>query len=84
MENLTYDKDCPASLLGVPDAWFPGCWMVVTIPDQVDADQREWDEAEKPFPAILPTGEKITVKIDGAAYGLWTSGTGDCCVRPVD
>ena len=81
MENLTYDRDCPAHLLGVPDAWFPGCNTLVKIPDQAFESQREWDGI--PFPAILPTGEKITVKIDGAAYGLWTSGTGDCCVIPV-
>lgn len=63
MENeLTYDLANTASLLGVPDPGLPGCNVTVLIPDQAFESQREWDGI--PFPAILPTGELITVKID--------------------
>lgn len=43
--------------------------------------QRHHDTEGTVFPAILPSGQKIKVSLDGEAYGLHTPGTGDMRVR---
>ena len=54
---------------------------VVTIPDAVAEDQREWDASGKSFAAIRRDGSKVRVRLDGGAYGLHTAGTGDPVVK---
>ena len=46
-----------------------------------DNAQRYHDQNKIIFPAILPNGRKIKVQLDGDAYGLYTSGTGDAKVK---
>jgi hypothetical protein len=53
---------------------------IVTIPDQVADDQRTHDKARTVFPALTRDDREIKVRLDGAAYGLHTPGTGDCRV----
>lgn len=67
----------------------------VLIPDVVSENQKEWDASGKTFSAIhcddcgriTPTlinpslGKKCRARIDGDAYGLHTSGTGETVVR---
>lgn len=54
---------------------------IVTIPDQIAANQRQHDRAETAFFAYTDRGERVRVRLDGNAYGLHTSGTGDVKVR---
>ena len=59
-------------------------WMVV-IPDQVANNQAKWDGHT--FRALLLDAQgyvacRRRVRLDGAAYGLGTPGTGDMVVRP--
>lgn len=48
---------------------------IVTIPDQVAADQRHYDG--QTFPALTASGTRVRVRLRGELYGLGTSGTGD-------
>jgi hypothetical protein len=50
---------------------------IVTVPDQVAENQRDYDNRRASFPAILDNGRRVRVRLDGEAYGLHTSGTGD-------
>jgi hypothetical protein len=53
----------------------------VIVPDQVAANQREYDLARTQFPAKCRDGKRIRVRLDGKSYGLHTMGTGDMIVR---
>lgn len=53
----------------------------VTVPDQVASDQRGFAELDISFPAIRRNGQKVRVRIDAEAMGLWTPGTGDLRVK---
>ena len=50
---------------------------IVTVPDQIAADQRAHDVAGTVFPARLRHGNEVMVRLDGEAYGLHTWGAGD-------
>lgn len=52
---------------------------VVIVPDQVSADQKSYDGAT--FPARRKNGGMVRVRLDGDAYDLHGSGTGDMVVR---
>jgi hypothetical protein len=78
MEILTYDRKMVAHY---------GSGYVI-VPDQVAEDQKGYDIEGTPFPAIpCDTAGRslnrrmVKVRIDGNAYGLWTSVTGDMRVR---
>ena len=51
----------------------------VTVPDQIAENQKQHDINETVFPALLG-GDSIMVRLDGEAYGLHTTGTGDMVV----
>lgn len=53
---------------------------IVTVPDQVDDDQRHYDANQIEF-ICKGEGGDIAVRLDGAAYGLNTYGTGDMVVQ---
>jgi hypothetical protein len=53
----------------------------VTVPDQVASDQRGFAGLDNSFPAIRRNGQKVRVRIDAEATGLWTPGTGDLRVK---
>ncbi len=61
----------------------------VLIPDEVAADQKYYDDRLVVFPVAycsrcgVMTGRKARAMLDGDAYGLRTSGTGDPVVRIV-
>lgn len=58
---------------------------LVIIPDQIAADQKHHDREGTVFPARVDhLDQDIMVKLNGDAYGLWTSGTGDCVVCEVE
>jgi hypothetical protein len=70
MTTWTYDHRCAA-------------WLgdeIVTVPDEIDIDQRTHDREGTVFPAIAYQGT-VYVRLDGDAYGLHTGGTGDMVVR---
>jgi hypothetical protein len=71
----TYLREYRARLLDADDT---DCGTVI-VPDAVAADQRVWDGRR--IPAKDAKGYLVRVRLDGAAYGLWTSGTGDMVVR---
>ena len=54
---------------------------VVTVPDQVAADQKRFDGDV--FPVIRRDGSRARARLMGDAYGLHTSGTGDMVVAIV-
>lgn len=55
---------------------------IVTIPDQIADDQRDWDRrGNGAFYAIRANGRRVGVRLDPEAYDLHGSGTGDCCVK---
>jgi hypothetical protein len=56
---------------------------IVTVPDQVADDQKNFDLSNKVFPALTNDGAEIHVRLDGSRYGLHTYGTGDMIVRVV-
>lgn len=56
-------------------AYFAG--GIITVPDQVAAEQREYADANRSFWAIRANGNRVRVRLNGSAYGLYTSGTGD-------
>lgn len=53
----------------------------VTVPDQVAGDQKGFALTDKSFPAIRKNGQKVRVRVDAEATGLWTPGTGDLRVK---
>ncbi len=61
----------------------------VLIPDEVAGDQKYYDDRCVVFPVVYcdnagrSTGRKARAQLDGDAYGLHTSGTGDPIVRIV-
>jgi|GEM_PF-5959020 len=55
---------------------------IVTIPDQAARDQAAYDG--KPIPVMQRDGNIVTAKLDGEAYGLYTTGTGDPVVSISD
>lgn len=61
-------------------AWLDGA--IVTVPDQVDDNQRHCDANRIEFVCKGAGGDAV-VRLDGAAYGLNTYGTGDMVVRLV-
>lgn len=67
MKTYTYDRRYAAHMGN----------EVVTIPDEVAADQRAWDREGTAFPAVRGNGDEVMVRLDGEAYGLHTPGTGD-------
>lgn len=74
MTKYTYTKRFAAHYAG----------RLITVPDQVAEAQR--DHATHSFPALDAAGypyngRKLRVRLDGEAYGLWTSGTGDMICR---
>ena len=76
--TYTYDRLIAAHMIGHPDHdEYP--YNVVTIPDQVADDQDAFDG--KTFTAYDRYGDEIPVRLDGDAYDLHGSGTGDMVVR---
>jgi hypothetical protein len=53
----------------------------VTIPDQIADNQRHHDEVGTVFPALRYGDVSILVRLDGEAYRLHTTDTGDCRVK---
>jgi hypothetical protein len=55
----------------------------VIVPDQIAADQKAHDRAQTVFRAYRcdmtgwEIGGYVNVRVNGDAYGLWTTGTGD-------
>ena len=80
MTTWTYQKRAAAHLEG-NDVSFPA--NTVTVPDQVADDQHAYAGRQHEFPALTSEGQEITVWLDGDAYGLNTTGTGDMVVRVV-
>lgn len=81
MTKYTYDRQHAAHYLN----------GAVIVPDQIAENPAAWDESGESFPAIranafgnpLPGApRKVRVRLDGAAYGLGTSGVGDMVVKP--
>lgn len=54
---------------------------IVTVPDQVADDQKGFAERGQSFPAVRRNGQKVRVRIDADATGLFTTGTGDLVVK---
>ena len=61
-------------------AWTMSRRETVTIPDQVAAAQRDYDDSEKSFPVLRRDGTKARATLRGDEYGLHTEGTGDAVV----
>lgn len=72
MSMYTYDRDYAAHTMS---------GQIVTIPDQVAADQHEYDG--KTFPVIRDDGRKARAMLMGDEYGLHTTGTGEPVVRMI-
>ena len=53
----------------------------VLVPDHIGDDQQTYDGKE--FTAITMDGKKKRVRLNGSAYGLGSSGTGDMIVNPI-
>lgn len=56
---------------------------IVTIPDEVFDNQRVCDLNGTAFPARRADGSQVMVRLNGEAYGLHTTGTGDPVVTSV-
>ena len=80
MTHYSYDRSDVAHL-GKTGAF-------VVVPDQIAANQKTHDKAETIFPAYLCSSEGVResdsplwVRLDGEAYGLWSSAPTDMVVR---
>ena len=56
--------------------------LIVTIPDQVMADQKAYNNSQMPFPVRFRDGSYRWARLNGKAYGLDTGGIGDPVVSP--
>lgn len=56
--------------------------LIVTLPDQVMADQKAYNKSQMSFPVRLRDGSYRWARLNGKAYGLETGGTGDPIVSP--
>jgi len=54
---------------------------ICIVPEKVAENQKAFDG--KTFPALLPDGRRMRVKLIGDDYDLWGAGTGDIIVRPI-
>ncbi len=65
-------------------AWLrtPEAEFEVTIPEAIANHQRMHDRRRTTFIARDRWGQRYLVKLDGAAYGVHTTGTGDIVVVP--
>lgn len=78
MMDYTYDREFAAHMLGHP-AFSEWPHNIVTVPDQVADDQTGFDGNE--FPVLAADGTRLIVRLDGDAYDLHGTGTGDMVVR---
>jgi hypothetical protein len=54
----------------------------VIVPDQVVENQKHYSSTMMCFPVRMFDGRYKWARLNGEAYGLWTSGTGDMIVSP--
>ena len=66
------------------EAHFGDTGRTVVIPDEIDEDQRLHDRQQTVFPALAVYGDRIDVRLEGAAYDLHGPGTGDTVVVPAE